>query len=148
MQDLSDVRSPCQLADIRREIGQVDQPRKTSLQGLRILVAEDESLIAFDLETTLDHFGCEVVGPVGRIEDVVRLARAGNLDGALLDVNLRGSQIFSVLPELLDLGLKVVLTSGYDDATLYPDAYRGLPRLSKPFDERRLRQACERYFLA
>jgi len=123
------------------------QSRKNSLDGLRILVAEDESLIAFDLEMTLRHFGCEVVGPAGRIEDVVQLARGGGLDGALLDVNLRGSQIFGVLPELLELQLKVVLTSGYDDATLFPDAYRALPRLSKPFDERALRQACERYFL-
>jgi DNA-binding NarL/FixJ family response regulator len=120
---------------------------KLSLEGLRILVAEDESLIAFDLVSTLEAFGCEVVGPLARVEDVPRMAKLGRIDGALLDVNLRGRQIFEVLPELIAIGLKVVLTSGYDDATLFPSAYRGLPRISKPFDERSLRQVCEANFL-
>ena len=116
------------------------------LEGLNILVAEDESLIAFDLTAMLTRFGCHVVGPAARIEDVIRLARAGQIDGALLDVNLRGRQIFDILPELLALDLKVVLTSGYDDATLFPPAFRGLPRISKPVDEKALREACQTHF--
>jgi CheY-like chemotaxis protein len=116
------------------------------LDGLRILVAEDESLIALDLVRALEDAGCEVIGPVNRIQDVPQLAKSAQPDGALLDVNLRGSQIFEVLPELQDLGVKVVLTSGYDDATLFPPAYRALPRVTKPFDERALRQVCAANF--
>jgi DNA-binding response OmpR family regulator len=119
-----------------------------NLNGLRILVAEDESLIALDLIRALEDAGCEVIGPVNRIQDVPELARSEQPDGALLDVNLRGSQIFEVLPELQSLGVKVVLTSGYDDATLFPPAYRGLPRVTKPFDERSLRQVCAAHFRA
>ncbi len=115
---------------------------------MRILVAEDESLIALDLVRALEDAGCTVIGPVSRIQDVPALAKSEQPDGALLDVNLRGSQIFEVLPQLQDLGIKVVLTSGYDDATLFPPAYRGLPRVTKPFDERSLRQVCAANFRA
>src|SRR5690242_67893 len=113
-----------------------------SLDGLRVLLAEDEGLIALELETVLQGFGCEVVGPVSRVTEVLREAERGRLDGALLDVNLRGEQIFAVLPRLMELNLKIVITSGYDDATLFPEAFRTLPRLAKPFDERSLRRIC------
>lgn len=119
----------------------------TGLEGLRILVAEDEGLIALELETVLQGFGCEVVGPVSRVNDVLREAERQKLDGALLDVNLRNEQVFAVLPRLVELKLKIVITSGYDDATLFPAAFRALPRLAKPFDERALRRICEATFL-
>ncbi|GLH78597.1 response regulator [Bradyrhizobium sp. SSBR45G] len=118
----------------------------SQLDGLRILVAEDEGLIALELETVLQGFGCEVIGPVSRVADVLREAERGGLDGALLDVNLRGEQIFAILPQLIALGLKIVITSGYDDATLFPPDFRNLPRLAKPFDERALRAMCEATF--
>ena len=104
-------------------------------------------MIALDLAAALEGFGCEVVGPVARVGEVSKKAQAGPLDGALLDVNLRGRQIFEVLPDLLAQGIKVVLTSGYNDATLFPAAFRDLPRVAKPFDEKSLRQACETHFL-
>lgn len=119
----------------------------SSLEGLRILLAEDEGLIALELETVLQGFGCEVVGPVSRVNDVLREAERGRLDGALLDVNLRGEQIFAVLPRLTELKLRIVITSGYDDATLFPEAFRALPRLAKPFGELSLRRICEQTFL-
>jgi DNA-binding NarL/FixJ family response regulator len=113
---------------------------------LRVLLAEDEGLIALELETVLQGFGCEVIGPVSRVHEVLREAERGGLDGALLDVNLRGEQIFAILPRLIELKLKIVITSGYDDATLYPEPFRTLPRVAKPFDERMLRQICEQTF--
>jgi len=118
-----------------------------SLDGLRILLAEDEGLIALEVETVLQGFGCEVVGPVSRVSEALREAERGGLDGALLDVNLRGEQIFAILPRLTELKLKIVITSGYDDATLFPQAFRTLPRLAKPFGERSLRRICEETFL-
>ena len=118
------------------------------LRGLRILVAEDESLIALDLVQALETAGCEVIGPVNRVQDVLSLAKAQHPDGALLDVNLRGQQIFEVLPELNALGVRVVLTSGYDDATLFPHEYRDLPRVTKPVDQRLLERVCAANFRA
>jgi DNA-binding NtrC family response regulator len=119
---------------------------KKPLVGQRILVAEDEGLIALELERMLQDFGCEVVGPLASVEDVLESAERGGFDGALLDVNLRGRQIFEILPELQKLGLRLIITSGYDDVTLFPAAFRTMPRIAKPFDERQLRRVCESVF--
>ena len=114
------------------------------LANLRILVAEDESLIALNLEAMLEQFGCTVIGPVADVDRIVAIAEAERPDGALLDVNLRGRQVFDVIPALTALNIPVVLTSGYDDATLFPAAFRALARIAKPFDERELRRICLR----
>jgi len=119
---------------------------KNPLTGQRILVAEDESFIALDIERMLQNFGCEVVGPVASVQEVLQYAVRGGFDGALLDVNLRGHKIFEILPKLEDLGLRLIITSGYNDATLFPTAFRKVPRIAKPFNERELRRICENVF--
>jgi DNA-binding NtrC family response regulator len=119
---------------------------KVPLAGQRILIAEDESLIALDLEKLLQRFGCTVVGPVARVEQVLDRALEGGCDGALLDVNLRGQQIFEILPRLQDLRLPFIITSGYQDITFFPAKFRALPRIAKPVDESELRRACEQVF--
>jgi DNA-binding NarL/FixJ family response regulator len=118
----------------------------SSLEGLRVLIAEDEGLLALVLETVLQGFGCEVVGPVACVDEVLREAERGGLDGALLDVNLRGEQIFAILPRLVALKLKIVITSGCDEASI-PEAFRTVPRLPKPFGEVSLLRICEQTFL-
>ena len=112
------------------------------LANRKILLAEDEGLIALDLETTLMGFGCEVVGPLSELDEIVAALRSEPVDGALLDVNLRGRQVFDILPEFLSRNIPVVLTSGYDDASLFPHAFRELPRISKPFDQNTLHRVC------
>jgi len=117
------------------------------LKGQRILVAEDEAIIALGLEDALASFGCEVLGPVARPGDVkTMIDREQRIDGALLDINLRGEQIFSVLPYVLERGIPVIITSGYGDLTLYPEEFRNLPRVTKPFDFVRLERLCVAVF--
>ncbi|MFZ3350093.1 MAG: response regulator [Xanthobacteraceae bacterium] len=116
------------------------------MAGCRILLAEDEGLIALELERILEEFGCEIVGPLASVDEVLENAQRGNFDGALLDVNLRGRQIFEILPALQKLGLRLVMTSGYDDVTLFPAAFRAMPRVAKPFDQKELRRVCEKVF--
>ena len=114
----------------------------SEMPPLRILVVEDEGLIALNLELIQRRFGCEIIGPVSRVDDIVSTARAHRPDGAFLDVNLRGRKVFDVLPEMIGLGVPCVLSSGYDDPMLFPSAYRDMPRIAKPFDEGELRRAC------
>jgi DNA-binding NtrC family response regulator len=117
-----------------------------ALAGRRILIAEDEALIALELEGVLQELGCEVVGPVSRVEEVRGCIEASNLDGALLDVNLRGEQIFGVLPEAIERGVPLIITSGYADATMFPESFRTVPRIAKPFDPAALRRLCVAVF--
>lgn len=103
-------------------------------------------MIALGLEDALASFGCEVIGPVARPTDVLKLIEEERIDGALLDVNLRGEQIFSVLPAVLARNIPVIITSGYGDLTLYPEEFRNLPRVTKPFDFTRLERLCVAVF--
>jgi DNA-binding NarL/FixJ family response regulator len=126
--------------------GHVHLSSKKSLAGKRILLAEDEALIALEMKYILEDLGCVVVGPLSSVDRILEDAHRGNLDGALLDVNLRGRQIFDILPRLQKLGLRLIITSGYDDATLFLAAFRAMPRIAKPFAEQDLRRICETVF--
>lgn len=120
----------------------------STLNGRRILIAEDEGLIALELENVLQDLGCEVVGPVSRVGDVLKEVRARQLHGALLDVNLRGEQIFPILPDLVAEGVPMIITSGYNDPTLFPKEFRELPRIPKPIDAGALHALCLEIFAA
>jgi CheY-like chemotaxis protein len=100
--------------------------------GLRILVVEDEMLIAILIEDMLQDLGCHVVGPVSRLDAALRLAHEEPLNAAILDVRIRGGQVYSVAEELLARNIPFVLASGYGDWAL-PESLRDQPRLTKPF---------------
>ena len=111
------------------------------LQGRRVLVIEDESLVAMLLETILDDMGCSVVGPESNIDDGLRSAMGeASLDAALLDVNVAGREVFPVAEALRARGVPFVFSTGYGEAGL-PDHWRGHPTIQKPFTENAIRDA-------
>nr|WP_294544720.1 response regulator [uncultured Rhodopila sp.] len=117
------------------------------LAGRRVLVVEDEMMIAIVLEESLRSLGCAVVGPASKLDHAMRLASTESLDAAVLDVNIRGGQVFPVAEILIARGIPFVLASGYSDWVL-PEDMQGKPRLTKPFTLRELehevRQLCRR----
>ena len=103
-----------------------------SLAGCRVLVVEDDMMIAVIVEEVLQNLGCVVVGPVGKLDAALRLADEEVLDAAILDITIRGGETFPVAERLQARGVPFALASGYGDWAL-PDAYRNQPRLTKPF---------------
>lgn len=111
------------------------------LSGKRILVVEDESLVAMLIETILEDLGCIPVGPAANVDEGLALASGdGAIDAALLDVNVSGQQVFPVAEALEARGVPFVFSTGYGEAGL-PDAWRGRPTLQKPFTEEAVQAA-------
>jgi CheY-like chemotaxis protein len=111
------------------------------LNGRRVLVVEDESLVAMLLETILEDMGCTPVGPASNIDDGEAMARdTTDLDAALLDVNVAGRQVFPVAEALRARGVPFVFSTGYGEGGL-PDEWRGNPTIQKPFTESAVRDA-------
>lgn len=103
------------------------------LKGRKVLVVEDEMMIAMLVEDMLADLGCEVVGPAHNVSgalDVV--ADADPLDAALLDVNLGGQPVFAVADALRSRSVPIVFCTGYGDAGLR-EVDRGSPVLQKPY---------------
>lgn len=109
--------------------------------GRRVLVVEDESLVAMLLETILEDMGCVPVGPAATVDEGLQLAGEDQpLDSALLDVNVAGKQVFPIAEALKARGVPFVFSTGYGEGGL-PDEWRGQPTLQKPFTEAAVRDA-------
>src|SRR5262249_48100413 len=111
---------------------QEEQPGK--LDGKRILVIEDEPLVAMDLESSLTSAGCEVVGPAGTIEEAKSLAADGPFDAALLDVNLAGHAVDEIAAALTQKNCPFAFVTGYGREAL-PRGFRDAVVLGKPFGQ-------------
>ena len=106
----------------------------STLHGGRILVVEDEYMIAADLAQTLEKLGAVVVGPAPTVGRALRLVEAeGQLDGAVLDINLGSEKAYPVADALIARGVPFVFATGYDDWAV-PAAYASVPRFEKPVD--------------
>jgi CheY-like chemotaxis protein len=106
----------------------------------RVLVVEDEALIAMLVEDMIHDSGGEMVGPAAKLSDAVDLARNAQADVALLDLNLGGALAYPVADVLRQRGVPIVFTSGYGSAALI-QRFQDCPILDKPFDQRSLEQA-------
>ena len=110
----------------------MDQPAE--LTGLRVLVLEDEALLAMLLEDVLVDLGCAVIGPFDRIEPALTALKThpDSVDFGILDVNIAGQRSDAVALELDRLGVPFVFSTGYDESAL-DLLWRSKPCLRKPF---------------
>jgi len=106
------------------------------LKGKRILVVEDEALIAVMVEDMLSDMGCSVVGPAATIEQALALARAEEVDGAVLDVNVRGERIDPVADALAARGVPMLFATGYGEVRLASGAQATV--IDKPYTQEKL----------
>ncbi len=115
----------------------------TLLEGRRVLVVEDEMMIAMLIEDMLADCGCVVVGPAHDLDTALELAAVEPApDVAMLDVNVAGKPVFAVADALKARGVPLVFSTGYGDGGLR-EGDRGAPVLQKPFRAGDLTQALQ-----
>ena len=99
----------------------------------RILVVEDEFLIAMELEQTLRHAGYEIVGPAPNVRAALALLREERPDAAVLDVNVTGERVTPVAEVLRAMIVPFILASGYGAADLQAEpVLRDAVNVGKP----------------
>ena len=113
---------------------------KASLRGKRILVIEDEPIVAMDLAATLEDLGFNVVGQVGTLKGAMDAIERTPMDGAVLDANLGGEPVDDLAAALVRLNVPFAFITGYGREGL-PSAFRGVKVIPKPFGPEQLQQA-------
>lgn len=105
----------------------------TRLTGRKILVVEDEALVAMLVEDALLDAGAEVIGPAATVAEALRLLDKARPDAAVLDLNLAGETSTPVADVLAAAGVPFVVATGYGADGL-PPAHAAVPVLAKPYD--------------
>src|SRR5262245_2929232 len=105
------------------------------LAGRRILVVEDEMVVAMMLEDMLADLGCEVVGVANRVAKALAMIEDGMVfDAAVLDINLHGEKSFPLAAALAARGRPFVFSTGYGQRGV-PDEFRRVPLVEKPYSQ-------------
>lgn len=116
-----------------------------SLTTRRILLVEDEALIALDEEQLLSSAGFEVVGPMPSVASALKSIEQRLPDGAVLDITLGDTTIFPVADALAGCGIPFLIVTGHSREVL-PLRFRDRPRVAKPYLPETLLEAALRAF--
>lgn len=108
------------------------EPTVRAAPRLRVLLVEDENLIALLLEDMLAELGHTVVGPVARLGKALEMARGETFDVAILDLNISGGDTYPIAAALAARDIPFVFSTGYSKLSLRAP-YRDHPTLQKPF---------------
>jgi CheY-like chemotaxis protein len=113
-----------------------------ALAGRRLLIVEDEALVAMMLEDMLSDLGCVVVDVAGSVARGLALVGDAtiDLDAAVLDVNLGGEKVYPVAEKLAVSGVPFIFSTGYGAAGI-ASGFAGIPALAKPFNVQALEAA-------
>jgi CheY-like chemotaxis protein len=108
--------------------------------GRRVLLVEDEAMIAMLVEDTLEDLGHDLARVATRLEEALTAARSETIDVAILDLNLGGVLTYPVADVLQARGIPFIFATGYGSSGL-KEAYSELPTLQKPFNQEALGHA-------
>jgi len=111
-----------------------------TLSGRRVLIVEDEPMVAWMLHDMLANFGCVVVGSADRLEEGQAMIQELAIDAVALDLNLRGQMSYPLADMLVARAIPFVFTTGYPRTRLL-EAYRAYPYLLKPYHRSAMREA-------
>jgi two-component system, chemotaxis family, sensor kinase Cph1 len=117
---------------------QADLPARSGVEGARVLLVEDNAMIAAEVVEALDAMGAVVVGPVGRLAAALRLIETEPVDVALLDVDLNGTKVWPLAEQLASRSVPFCFASGYDPSLVVPPKLRDRQTLNKPYTLRKL----------
>jgi CheY-like chemotaxis protein len=117
------------------------------LQGRRVLVVEDELLVAMEFESILRAQGCMVLGPATSVERAVALIEQRRPEAALLDLNLGGQSALQVAASLNARSVPFLIVSGYSERQSPEPELSRAPRLAKPVSHRQLVQALQQVLM-
>jgi CheY-like chemotaxis protein len=113
------------------------------LSGMRVLLVEDEALVAMLIEAMLEDLGCSIAGRAASSAEALSVLASGGVDAAVLDVNLGAERSTAVAHALVELKIPFVFSTGYGLAGVEPHL-RAQPVLQKPFKSEDLAQALAR----
>jgi CheY-like chemotaxis protein len=111
-------------------------------EGLKILVVEDETIVAFLVEDMLLELGCAEVWHAGAVAQALALLQDRKPDASVLDVNLSGATAYPVADRLAQMGVPFVFASGYGPKGIAAE-WQDRPIVQKPFDQETLVRALE-----
>ena len=115
------------------------------MKSAKVMIVEDEALVAMMVEDMLGDLGCEVTGSFGAVHDALAWLNGGapTPDGAVLDVNIGGETVFPVAEALREQGVPFVFATGYGD--LPRKGFESVEVLAKPINVGELRKAVDKF---
>ena len=145
----------CTLSIPQREMVAAREPRKprrgaengsaqaNGPEARRVLVVEDEALVAMMIQDFLTENGHAVIGPISRASEALLAAKEGDFDAAILDINLGDGMAYPVAEILAERGVPFVFVTGYEADTI-DDRFSEVPVLQKPIERQMLQSASSR----
>lgn len=116
---------------------------ESSIEGLRLLLVEDEYVLAVGLSDTLTDLGADVLGPVATVSDALALIGAvPEIDAAILDVNIGNEVVYPVADALTERGVPFFFATANSRADL-PERFHAVGLCQKPFNVEEFRRALD-----
>ncbi|HSN73328.1 MAG TPA: HWE histidine kinase domain-containing protein, partial [Steroidobacteraceae bacterium] len=125
------------------EVAQDDVSERPPTGAIRVLLAEDEAIVALDVATMIEDLGYDLVRVCYTLDEALAAVAEEDLEVAVLDANLGGRSSMPVAELLHGRGVPVIFATGYQEMPDLPDALQGAPRLTKPVSRAMLAAALE-----